>query len=99
MTPFPNAGPSDDCFASAYISANGVNSLCYVELKAAVNASGVVRLTPLSTATFNYVYVSEGGPSSPIPLPCKNLNASGLFNGGPSSPPGGVPLAYYMTCC
>jgi hypothetical protein len=83
MKPFPTTDYYDDCYASAYVSSNGIKSLCTVAYKAAVNASGVVRLTPLSTATFNYSY--PGPDQSQIPMPCKNMNASGLLNGAPQS--------------
>jgi hypothetical protein len=56
MAPFPTSAVTSECFASVYVSADGVKSLCTVAYKAAVNASGVVRLTPLSTATFNFNY-------------------------------------------
>jgi hypothetical protein len=42
----------DACFANDQIMPEGVKSLCTTAFKAAVNASGVVRLTPLSTETF-----------------------------------------------
>jgi hypothetical protein len=83
MRPFPTpAGVfSDDCFASTSVSENAVKSLCSVAYKAAVNASGVVRLTPLSTATFAYSQVAFATKGRL--MPCKNLNASGLLNGAP----------------
>jgi hypothetical protein len=77
MKPYA-AVPYDSCFPSSYLTLNSIKSLCGVEYKARVEASGVIRLTPLSKSTFNYG--SGYGPDM-TPMPCQNLNASGLFNG------------------
>jgi hypothetical protein len=85
MVPFPtSAADPNDCYPkSAYPSANGVQSLCAIAYKAAVNASGVVWLTPLPTGTLNYYYPT--GTTEPTAMPCENMKAIGLLNGGPSS--------------
>jgi hypothetical protein len=76
MKPFPNT-LYDSCFPGSYLTLNSIKSLCGVEYKALVEASGIIRLTPLSKATFNYGY--QSAPAN-VPMPCKDLNASGLFN-------------------
>jgi hypothetical protein len=99
MKPFPNDESYIDrvCYASAPISSkDDVKSLCTVAYQAAVNASGAVRLTPLSTETFNYTNVSSSSctranPSSchsrvavhrpQVPMPCQHMNASGVLHG------------------
>jgi hypothetical protein len=84
MNAFPKktGAYEDDCFASDIVDSNSVKSLCAVAYKAAVNGSGVVRLTPLSTATID---LSRSPSATPL-MPCKYLNASGLFNGGCPQP-------------
>jgi hypothetical protein len=79
MTPFP-AERHEDCYAS-YLSSNGVKSLCIVAYNAAVNASGVVRLTPLSTETYRDYSYPGGVPPYEYPVPCKDMNTSGLLLG------------------
>jgi hypothetical protein len=87
MIPFPTStdGRYDTCYASVprrYESINGVKSFCGVEYRAAVNASGVVRLTPLSTATFIYnIPYPNTGWEKDYPMPCRNMNTSGLLQG------------------
>jgi hypothetical protein len=86
MKPFPTPDDAtyidrDVCYASAPISSkDDVKSLCSVAYEAAVdNASGAVRLTPLSTETFNYTTISSassqscrrGTPASVESLSCR----------------------------
>jgi hypothetical protein len=84
MKPFPPT--TDGCYASVPLTSNNVKSICAVTYKAAVNASGVVRLTPLSTATFNYAFPGAG--TDLFPMPCKDMNASGLLSGKDLLPDG-----------
>jgi hypothetical protein len=64
----------DDCYC------NG----CTTGYKAAVNASGVVHLTPLSTATYPKPHRRLDYHTTTI-ASCKELNASGLLKGRPRS--------------
>jgi hypothetical protein len=81
MTPFPDT--SYGCFPSTYISANSVKALCMVSLRAQVDSSNVTRLAPISPETYNYAFPGPS-PGASNAMPCKYLNASGLFDSMPS---------------
>jgi hypothetical protein len=71
-----------DCYASTVYGYHVESTItpCTVAYKATVNASGVVRLMPLSTTTFDQPWAA---PGSPRVASCRDMNASGLMRGGP----------------
>jgi hypothetical protein len=76
----------NDCYAWWYRQDSTGSIKCTVAYKAAVNGSGVLRLVPLSTATYNGLVSPPWGGDADTKY-CRELNASGLLQGGPPSWP------------